>query len=68
MQEKPTRPDDITEPAPTRRATALTAFPPTLADEYLESACTLARGRMSWTPGPGHHSEDLPWLKGATAA
>lgn len=40
---------------------------PTLADDYLHSACTLARGRASWTPGPGHSTEDLPWLKGAAA-
>jgi hypothetical protein len=41
---------------------------PTLADEFLQTACTIARGRMAWTPGPGHDTEDLPWLKGVAAA
>ena len=68
MPENPTRPDHSREPAPNPQATAQFEFSPTLADEFLQSACTLARGRMSWTPGPGHHTEDLPWLKGATAA
>ena len=68
MPENPTRPYAIMESAPTPEARAEEAFSPTLADEFLQSACTLARGRLSWTPGPGHHSEDLPWLKGATAA
>ena len=41
---------------------------PTLHDEFLQTACTIARGRAAWSPGPGHRTEDLPWLKGATAA
>jgi len=68
MPENPTRPYASTEPAPTSEAGTEPAFSPTLADEFLQSACTLARGRMSWTPGPGHDTEVLPWLKGATAA
>ncbi len=68
MPENPTRPYDMIEPAPAPLTMAESEFSPTLADEFLQSACTLARGRMSWTPGPGHHTEDLPWLKGATAA
>ncbi len=68
MYDNPMRPDTSTAPAPLPPAAADSSFAPTLADEFLESACTLARGRMSWTPGPGHDTEDLPWLKGATAA
>ena len=68
MSENPTRPSASAESTPAPEAVAEPADSPTLADEFLQSACTLARGRMSWTPGPGHHTEDLPWLKGATAA
>jgi hypothetical protein len=62
MPETPTRPSNNTDPAtaPTRS--------PTLEDEFLQSACTIARGRTTWTPGPGPDTEDLPWLKGAAAA
>ena len=68
MPEDPTRSYDITSLVSTPESGAESACSPTLADEFLQSACTLARGRMSWTPGPGHDTEDLPWLKGATAA
>jgi hypothetical protein len=68
MPENPTRPHASTESTPAPEAGADPAHSPTLADEFLQSACTLARGRMSWTPGPGHDTEVLPWLKGATAA
>ena len=68
MPENPTRPYDITEPAPIPEVRFEPTFAPTLADEFLQSACTIARGRTSWTPGPGHDAEDLPWLKGASAA
>jgi hypothetical protein len=66
MPETPTRPSNNTEPPPDP-ATASTRSP-TLEDEFLQSACTIARGRTTWTPGPGHDTEDLPWLKGAAAA
>ena len=68
MPENLSHPDDIAEPTPTPDAAHEPAFSPTLSDEFLQSACSLARGRLSWTPGPGHHAENLPWLKGATAA
>ena len=68
MPENTTRPYDFASHVAGRDGGAESASSPTLADEFLHSACTLARGRMSWTPGPGHHTEDLPWLKGATAA
>lgn len=68
MSENPTRPSASPEPTAAPDACAEPANSPTLADEFLQSACTLARGRLSWTPGPGHDTEDLPWLKGATAA
>jgi len=67
MPNTPTRPDDLTEPAPAD-PTARPRRSPTLEDEFLQSACTIARGRTAWTPGPGHDTEDLPWLKGAAAA
>jgi hypothetical protein len=66
MPETPTRPSNHTEPPPDP-APAPTRSP-TLEDEFLQSACTIARGRTTWTPGPGHDTEDLPWLKGAAAA
>ena len=68
MSEAPTGPNDITEPAPPADPATQSTRSPTLEDEFLQTACTLARGRTEWTPGPGHGSEDLPWLKGATAA
>ena len=68
MPENPTRPSATTDSALTPEVAGQPACSPTLADEFLQSACTLARGRMSWTPGPGHDTEVLPWLKGATAA
>ena len=68
MPDTPIRPYASAEPTPAPEAVAEPADSPTLADEFLQSACTLARGRMSWTPGPGHDTEVLPWLKGATAA
>jgi hypothetical protein len=68
MPVTPTRPYDITEPSPLPDPGAQSTRAPTLEDEFLHTACTLARGHAEWTPGPGHGSEDLPWLKGATAA
>ncbi len=68
MPDAPTRPYDITEPAPLPDPAAQPVRSPTLEDEFLQTACTLARGRTVWTPGPGHDTEDLPWLKGAAAA
>jgi hypothetical protein len=54
--------------APEQSPASVADAAPTLADDFLHSACTLARGRTTWTPGPGYHTEDLPWLRGATAA
>jgi|GEM_PF-5657827 len=68
MPEITTHPNDIAEPAPLPDQATECRQAPTLQDEYLQSACTLARGRTAWTPGPGHGTEDLPWLKGAAAA
>jgi hypothetical protein len=68
MPEAPTRPNHITEPTPTSDPATQPVHAPTLEDEFLQSACTIARGRTAWTPGPGHDTEDLPWLKGAAAA
>jgi len=68
MSEIPTRPYSITEPTPLPAPVMESAHSPTLEDEFLQVACTLARGRTSWSPGPGHTTESLPWLKGATAA
>jgi hypothetical protein len=68
MPEAPTRPDDMTEPARATDPASEPVHSPTLEDEFLQTACTIARGRTTWTPGPGHGAEDLPWLKGAAAA
>ena len=63
-----TRPDPSNEPTLPPAPATQPVPSPTLDDEFLQSACTIARGRTAWTPGPGHHTEDLPWLKGAAAA
>ena len=68
MPDTPTHPYDISEPTPPADTATPSMSSPTLEDEFLQMACTLARGRAEWTPGPGHGSEDLPWLKGASAA
>lgn len=68
MSEHPTRPYAITESTPQPERASDSTRSPTLEDEFLQSACTLARGRTAWTPGPGHSTEDLPWMKGVTAA
>lgn len=71
MPEIPTRPDASTEPAgmaDPMNPRIESSGSPTLADEFLHLACTIARGRAAWTPGPGHETEDLPWLKGSAAA
>ena len=68
MPDITTRPYEITEPAPPPDPMTHPVRSPTLEDEFLQSACTIARGRTTWTPGPGHDAEDLPWLKGAAAA
>ncbi len=71
MSENPTRPYTISEASPAPEGTAEAGRytrTPTLDDEFLESVCTLGRGRIEWSPGPGHSTEDLPWLKGAAAA
>lgn len=65
MSENPTRPYAMSEAAPEPEGAKDSTRTPTLEDEFLETACTLARGRTEWTPGPGHSTEDLPWLKGA---
>ena len=67
MPEAPTPPILTTQATPSNPATQPPRSP-TLEDEFLQSACTIARGRTTWTPGPGHDTEDLPWLKGAAAA
>ena len=68
MPDSPTRPYDISSPTPPADPSTRSMRSPTLEDEFLQTACTLGRGRTEWTPGPGHGSEDLPWLKGAAAA
>jgi len=71
MSENPTRPYSISEATsvPDRSAEPSSyTRSPTLDDEFLESVCTLGRGRTQWSPGPGHSTEDLPWLKGVAAA
>lgn len=59
---------DAAPERPPATASSVTGATPTLDDDFLHSACTLARGRTTWTPGPGYHKEDLPWLRGAAAA
>ena len=68
MSVPPHRPSDITAPAALPGSVQPADHAATLRDEFLHAACTLARSRSTWTPGPGHITEDLPWLKGSTAA
>ena len=68
MSDTPTRPYGIAEPTPLAQRPTEPTNSPTLEDEFLQTACTLARGRTGWTPGPGYGDEDLPWLKGVAAA